>query len=699
AGSAAAQEGAGGACAAGARPGATGGTGAGRLRCGGGHGGGGARAEAAAIRGARECGAAALAARARHASGGARCATGNPPRPSALAGRGDRARLADAGRGGAGGGQPRTAADVARESPPRHARGTGRTPAPGRPDGRTACLARRRHHAAAQHRRDPPARLRRRRLRGAGRRRADRRRPRRPARRPARARRLRRAGRQGLPPAGTRGDRPHRAGLRAAARGPHPPEPAAAAPGRAPADRRRGRTESLVEPPAVRPHPDRRAVLGHRRAAPTARRAPAPPCQRHRRAAGAAAAHPGRAVAASGARRAAAVHHLLAAARGKRGDRGRAAGGATGRTHRRVRPAGGAGRCRRLADPARRWRPRRHVLCGARKALTVSLFRWRERVPKAGEGRGAAARPDRVAPSPALPGSLSRQWERRKQEAHPLSELPMFALSKATPQERRQFWLFLLIALVILGAGIGLRDPWPSDEPRFTLAAKQMVESGDWMFPHRGSELYADKPPMLMWAEAASFELVRWWRLAFMLPSLLAGLGTLLLVYDLGRRLWNRRTGLYAAGGLLLAFQFVYQSQRAQIDPLVMFFITAANWGLLRHLLAPPDDGAPRATHWPLYWLGCFCAGLGVITKGVGFLALLMLAPYAWAAWRGWDGVARPGRGAWWRWLLGLVAVLAAIALWLVPMLLTAHARDGNPAYAAYVHDILFKQTAKRYAN
>ena len=273
----------------------------------------------------------------------------------------------------------------------------------------------------------------------------------------------------------------------------------------------------------------------------------------------------------------------------------------------------------------------------------------------------------------------------------------MSALSKATPQERRQFWLFLLIALVILGAGIGLRDPWPSDEPRFTLAAKQMVESGDWMFPHRGSELYADKPPMLMWAEAASFELVRWWRLAFMLPSLLAGLGTLLLVYNLGRRLWNRRTGLYAAGGLLLAFQFVYQNQRAQIDPLVMFFITAANWGLLRHLLAPPDSGA--SANWPLYWFGCFCAGLGVITKGVGFLALLILIPYAWAAWRGWDGVACPGRGAWWRWLLGLAAVLAAIALWLLPMLLTAQARDGNPAYAAYVHDILFKQTAKRYAN
>lgn len=270
----------------------------------------------------------------------------------------------------------------------------------------------------------------------------------------------------------------------------------------------------------------------------------------------------------------------------------------------------------------------------------------------------------------------------------------MLAATQATPQERRNFWLLLAIALVILGAGIGLRDPWPSDEPRFTLAALQMVQSGHWLFPHRGNELYADKPPMLMWLEAASFELTRWWRLAFMLPSLLASLGTLALVYDLDRRLWNRRTGLYAAGSLLLAFQFVYQGQRAQIDPLVVFFITAANWGLLRHLLAPPE----RTSHWPLYWLGCFCAGLGVITKGVGFLALLMLVPYAWAARHHWAGVAHPGRGAWWRWLLGLAATLAAISLWLLPMLLAAHARDADPAYAAYVQDILFKQTAKRYA-
>ncbi len=253
--------------------------------------------------------------------------------------------------------------------------------------------------------------------------------------------------------------------------------------------------------------------------------------------------------------------------------------------------------------------------------------------------------------------------------------------------ERCHFWLFMLFALLFLGAGIGLRDPWPSDEPRYALAAQQMVASGDWLFPHRGTELYADKPPVLMWVEAATFEVVRNWRVAFLLPSLLAGLMSLALTYDLGRRLWNPRVGLFAACALLSAFQFVYQVKRAQIDPLVMGWITLANWGLLLHFL--------RGSNWRAYWFGCFAAGVGVITKGVGFLALLMFVPYAFARFRGWD-VTRTSRATL-HWLGGALAFLAAIALWLLPMLIAANARGGTE-YSVYVHDILFHQTAQRYA-
>ena len=67
--------------------------------------------------------------------------------------------------------------------------------------------------------------------------------------------------------------------------------------------------------------------------------------------------------------------------------------------------------------------------------------------------------------------------------------------SPTTAADRRALLWLLLAAAVVLGAGIGLRDPWPSDEPRFALVARTMVETGDWLFPHRGSELYPDQPP------------------------------------------------------------------------------------------------------------------------------------------------------------------------------------------------------------
>ncbi len=255
----------------------------------------------------------------------------------------------------------------------------------------------------------------------------------------------------------------------------------------------------------------------------------------------------------------------------------------------------------------------------------------------------------------------------------------------------RAFGWLMAAALIVLGAGIGLRDPWPSDEPRFALVARLMVESGDWWFPRRGSELYSDKPPMLMWLQALSWQLTGHWRIAFGLPSLLAGLATLALVWDLGRRLWSPRIGLLAAVAVLSAFMFGFQFKRAQIDPLVTFLITLANWGLLRHLLLGPN--------WRAFWLGCFAAGLGVITKGVGVIALLMLVPWALARRAGWHGLAHtaPQRGDGWRWAAGALAFLAAIALWLAPVAALALAR-GTPEHLAYLQDILFNQTARRYA-
>jgi 4-amino-4-deoxy-L-arabinose transferase-like glycosyltransferase len=265
-------------------------------------------------------------------------------------------------------------------------------------------------------------------------------------------------------------------------------------------------------------------------------------------------------------------------------------------------------------------------------------------------------------------------------------------MDSAWQEIKRNRWLWLLVVVVIF-SGLGQRGPWPADEPRFALVAQQMVESGDYLFPHRGIEIYPDKPPVLMWLQAAFFKLTNNWDLAFLLPSLCAALGTLWLVFDLSLRLFGRHAARISTLTLLLTVQFTYQFKKAQIDPLLVLFVTLSVYGLLRHMLLGPNR------KW--LFLGAFFAGVGVITKGVGVIALLMFLPYALAlklrACR-LAGNQAQRVNPW----LSAVAVLAvflfAIACWLVPVLWQVYLQP-SAEHIAYLQNILFKQTAHRYAN
>lgn len=255
------------------------------------------------------------------------------------------------------------------------------------------------------------------------------------------------------------------------------------------------------------------------------------------------------------------------------------------------------------------------------------------------------------------------------------------------PRDVRRDVLWLCgLALLLIATGIGLRDPWPADEPRFALIARDMVATHQWLIPEVGGDIYSDKPPLFFWLIGAFLLLTDSLRVAFLLPSALAGIGCVVLVYDIARRLWNRETGLIAGLALLGAIQFVWQARQAQIDATLCFFTTLSLYGLLRHLLLGPA--------WRWYVLGWAAAGLGIITKGVGFLPLLVFIPYF--AWRGANWSPRPAIRWDWRWLLGPLALLAAAGLWGVPMLLAA---SDDPVLAQYRHEILFKQTVDRYAD
>jgi 4-amino-4-deoxy-L-arabinose transferase-like glycosyltransferase len=269
----------------------------------------------------------------------------------------------------------------------------------------------------------------------------------------------------------------------------------------------------------------------------------------------------------------------------------------------------------------------------------------------------------------------------------------VMAREVASPEEARLsdlLWLGLALALFI-GTGLGVRAPWPADEPRFALVAREMVHTGDWLFPRIGGDLYPDKPPVYFWLLSIFYWLTGSLRASFLIPAFIASCTVVGLIYDLGRRIAGRAAGLAAGLTLACSIQFVMTMRGAQIDPVLCAFTTLSLYALLRHLLFGPA--------WGWYFFGGVVAGLGVVTKGVGFLPLLTLLAYAILRARGFRApVTAVPEFSRWRWALVVPGFLLGVSVWLVPMLV-AVATSNDPALIAYRDEILFQQTVHRYAS
>ncbi|MDF2152924.1 glycosyltransferase family 39 protein [Vibrio sp. CAU 1672] len=251
----------------------------------------------------------------------------------------------------------------------------------------------------------------------------------------------------------------------------------------------------------------------------------------------------------------------------------------------------------------------------------------------------------------------------------------------------RVLLILLVFAVVIICAGMGLRSPWPADEPRFAEIAREMVLSGDWFLPMRAGELYPDKPPLFMWAIALCYKLSGNINLAFLLPNALMSLIMLICVYDLAAKLWNIKVARCAFLLLMLAPQFILQSKTGQTDALATGWVTLAMYGLIRHYYIK--------TSWSWYYLSWGFMGLGILTKGIGFLPIFFLIPVLVQQY--WLG-EKPDKTRLLKSAAGVLCLTAVIALWLLPMIVLTEI-NPHPDYAAYRDSILFKQTSERYTN
>lgn len=230
------------------------------------------------------------------------------------------------------------------------------------------------------------------------------------------------------------------------------------------------------------------------------------------------------------------------------------------------------------------------------------------------------------------------------------------------PQPSAKQRPFALIAVLAASAfafffGLGRLGFLGPDEPRYAEVAREMFAGGDYISTRLCGCLWFEKPALLYWLSATGYRLFGVNELAARLPSALAALATVALLYAALRRLALPRLALAASLVLATSGIFIAYARVATPDMILAATMSAA---LLAALLFTKASGRARSIYW---MLSCLFMGLAVLAKGlVGVvLVLAILAVYFWVA-----GQLRSVR--WRDCLAGLVVFLAVAGTWYVPV-------------------------------
>ena len=176
----------------------------------------------------------------------------------------------------------------------------------------------------------------------------------------------------------------------------------------------------------------------------------------------------------------------------------------------------------------------------------------------------------------------------------------------------RHAGLLILLCLTLYLPGLSVIPPLDRDEARFAQAAKQMVETGDYVDIRFQETPRYKKPVGAYWLQAASARIFAgddptaiW---AYRIPSVIAAILAVLLTHALARLFLTEAAALLAAALLASSFLLTAEAHMAKTDALMLATVVAAQLGLARAYTGVTGPGT-----WLVFWLGI---GLGALIKG-----------------------------------------------------------------------------------
>ncbi len=170
---------------------------------------------------------------------------------------------------------------------------------------------------------------------------------------------------------------------------------------------------------------------------------------------------------------------------------------------------------------------------------------------------------------------------------------------------------FVSLSLIFISLGSNHLIVW--DEAIYAKISSNMVETGNYLtMSWRDGSSWYEKPPLYMWLSALLIDMFGFSSLAVRFPSAFFGLLTVLVVYQLSSKMFDRKVGVISSLALVTTTHFLYYTRSSMLDVTATFFITLAIY--LYYLFSRSFELRYK---WFFVFLSGLSLGLAVMTKGI----------------------------------------------------------------------------------
>src|SRR6201988_2692442 len=165
----------------------------------------------------------------------------------------------------------------------------------------------------------------------------------------------------------------------------------------------------------------------------------------------------------------------------------------------------------------------------------------------------------------------------------------------------------LLLSAVALFVKPGAPALFNPDEGRNAEKAREILLLHDWITPHENFAVVLDKPIFYYWLGAPSYRAFGISEWSARLPSALAGLGCIALVFFFARRFFGFWRGLWSSLILVTSLEFYLLARIVFFDMRLTFFTTLSLFSFFCAL-------REQKSRWRTSWLGLMYLSLAAPT-------------------------------------------------------------------------------------